>query len=272
MTRIKALLLTFGMFLLINSSTQGQDSQKRVWKGKRCAVCLTYDDGLDVHLKNVIRVLDSLGIKGTFNLMGFSLQGHIDDWRAVAAKGHELGNHSLFHPCNGQLEGRGWVKTEYDLMHYSFARIIDEIRMQNILLEAVDGKSQRTYAYPCGDLMVGDSSYVDKIKDYVIAGRGSQKKIEQIDKVNLYNIGSYGVVTGETADDLIREVKNAMASGGLIVIQFHGVGGGHSIDIPKSEHDKFVRFLKQNEKDIWISTFLEIAQYIKEYNKMKPDR
>src|SRR5690242_322834 len=73
------------------------------WRRKRCAVVLTYDDALNVDLDNAIPVLDSLGLKATFYLSGYSgtLNTRLNDWRAIAANGHELGNHTLFHPCIG---------------------------------------------------------------------------------------------------------------------------------------------------------------------------
>ena len=65
-------------------SLQGQDNGQ--WKGRRCAVVLTYDDALNVHLDKVVPALDSLGLKGTFYLSGFfpSFRARVRDWSAVA--------------------------------------------------------------------------------------------------------------------------------------------------------------------------------------------
>jgi peptidoglycan/xylan/chitin deacetylase (PgdA/CDA1 family) len=66
---------------------------KRVWQDKKCAVSLTHDDALNVHLDTVVPLLDSLGFKGTFYLSGFfpSFRNRSTEWRAVAENGHELG-------------------------------------------------------------------------------------------------------------------------------------------------------------------------------------
>ena len=40
-------------------------------------------------------------------------------------------------------------------MTFSLKRITDEIRLTNTLLESVDGKKQRTFAFTCGDTKVG---------------------------------------------------------------------------------------------------------------------
>ncbi|HEU5101531.1 MAG TPA: polysaccharide deacetylase family protein [Roseiflexaceae bacterium] len=66
----------------------------------QCAVSLTYDDGLPIHYTLVGPALQRLGLLATFYPMVQSdLIWHADSWRGLAQAGHELGNHSLFHPC-----------------------------------------------------------------------------------------------------------------------------------------------------------------------------
>ena len=148
----------------------------RNWNGKKCAVVLTYDDALNVHLDKVIPALDSYNLKGTFYLIGSSpvVANRINEWRAAAKNGHELGNHTLNHPCDGNLPGREFVNSENDLSKYSVARAVNEIRATNTLLKAIDGKEQRTFAYPCGDLTIGDTLYYNFLKKDFIAARGVQ--------------------------------------------------------------------------------------------------
>src|SRR5260370_38355880 len=82
-----------------------------LWNHKQCAVVLTYDDAIDADLDNVLPALDSLKLKGTFYIIGSSpvVTRRMKEWRKAAAHGHELGNHSLYHPCDGSLPGRGLV-------------------------------------------------------------------------------------------------------------------------------------------------------------------
>src|SRR5512139_2870934 len=86
------------------------------WNGKQCAVVLTYDDGLNVHLTNVIPALDSFGFKGTFYICEHDLNAQISGWRKAAGKGQELANHTIWHACAGG-PGRDFVK-DYDLRFY----------------------------------------------------------------------------------------------------------------------------------------------------------
>jgi sialate O-acetylesterase len=166
------------------------------------------------------------------------------------------------------MPGREWVQPDYDLGNYTMRRLLDEIKMANTVLEAIDGKTKRSFAYPCGDMKIGDSSYVDKIKDGFVAARGVTGEMPLINEIDLYNVGAY-VINGQSGEELIELVRKATASNALVVFLFHGVGGEHSLDISLREHRKLLHFLKQNEKDIWIAPFLEVAEYVKEYHQGK---
>jgi len=89
---VPILLLILSTSIFMQSEAQQADQ----WNNKQCAVVLTYDDALNVHLDNVIPALDSLGLKGTFYIIGNSpvLSKRMSEWRLAAKHGHELGNHA----------------------------------------------------------------------------------------------------------------------------------------------------------------------------------
>lgn len=262
--RVTFLIFLLGFGQMINAQEEAP------WHGKQCAVSLTYDDGLNVHLDQVVPILDSLGLNGTFYLAGYfpAFRARMLEWKSVAMKGHELGNHTLFHPCIGKLPGREWVNPNYDLGNYTIQRLIDEIKMASTLLEAIDGKIKRTFAYTCGDTKIGDSSFVDNIKQNFVAARGVIGNMPKIKEIDLYNVGSY-VVNGQSSEELIELVKQAMKANAWIVFLFHGVGGEHALNLSAGEHRKLLQFLKQNESDIWIAPFIDIAEHVREYNQRK---
>jgi sialate O-acetylesterase len=270
-TSIKISVIPKRIFLLFFFITFGYTiiaQEKAMWNNKKCAVSLTYDDALNEQLTNVIPLLDSLGFRATFYITGYfpGFREHPVEWKIAADKGNELGNHTLFHPCEGNAPGREWVNPDYDLNDYSLNRLADEIIMSNILLNSIDGKTKRTFAYPCGDMMADDSSYVPKIKDNFIAARGVEEKMQKIYEIDLYDIGSH-IINDQSADELIDLVKKAMDNNTLLVFLFHGVGGGHSLNISLDSHRKLLHFLKENEKLIWVAPLVEIAEYVKEYNE-----
>ena len=260
------LLITGGKTSQMDSKPQ---SSSQNWNGKKCAVVLTYDDALNVHLDNAIPLLDSLGLKGTFyisaNSSGF--KERTNDWKEAANNGHELGNHTLFHPCYGNLEGREWVNPAYDLSTYSLQRIVDEIRLTNVLLNSIDGKNQRTFAYTCGEMKVGEEHFIVELEDDLVAARAVKGELEQLGEIDLYKINSFPIV-GESGDELVSLVKEAIQTNSLIVFLFHGVGGEHFMDVSLQAHRQLLQFLKENENDIWTATMLDVAINIKE-NKAK---
>lgn len=264
-----ALLRYLGLAIMLAITIlplQGQNNG--LWRGKKCAVVLTYDDALNVHLDKVVPALDSLGLKGTFYLSGFfpSFRARIRDWSVVAQRGHELGNHTLYHPCERNAPGREWVPPDYDLGRYTVRRIVDEIAMANSLLEAIDGRTQRTFAYPCGDTKAGDSSYVSEVKGFFPGARGVQGKMQTIGDIDLYDVGSY-MINGHSGEEMIRLVRDGEAKSALVVFLFHGVGGEHSLNVSVAEHRKLLSFLKEHEQEIWVATLMDVCVWVRESRK-----
>ena len=238
------------------------------WKGKKCSVVLTYDDALNVHLDNVIPVLDSLNLKGTFYLTASSdaAANRINDWRKAASNGHELGNHTLYHPCDATEPGMSWVRPEYDLSKYSLLKIQDEIKMCNTYLKAIDGKTKRTFAFTCGHKKVIEGEFIQTLSNAFIAARSVRGEMHTLDEQKLMDMDCYSM-EGTTGEQMIELVKQAQKSGKLLVFLFHGVGGEHSLNVSKEAHSQLVHYLKENEKDIYIDTMINVAEHIKELKK-----
>jgi sialate O-acetylesterase len=228
---------------------------------------LTYDDAISQHLDNALPVLDSFHLKATFYLTAFSAKDRINDWKKVAVKGYELGNHTLFHPCLGG-KGREWVKPEYDMKSYSVKRMVDEIRMTNGFLEALDGKKERTFAFTCGDMKINDTSFIDQLKNDFVAARAVRNEMHTIGQINVYNVDCY-VVNGNTAVEMEQWVQKAMDSNSLLVILFHGVGGGNALNVSLNDHREFLKYLSQKKKEIWVAPMVEVAKYIRSYQNQK---
>lgn len=239
-----------------------------LWHGKKAAVVLTYDDALNVHLDHAIPDLEARGLKGSFYLSGFfpGSKNRIEDWKKAARSGHELGNHTLYHPCDASLPGRSWVSPEKDLSQYSTQKIVQEIKMANVFLEALDGKKERTFAYTCGDTQTGEGSFTAAIKDDFVAARGVRKRLNLIGNINLQDIDCY-VVNGESGEQLIEWVKEAQKQNALLTILFHGVGGEHNLNVSLKAHRALLDYLQKNSDDIWTTTLLEAAKHVKKHQE-----
>lgn len=243
----------------------------KLWRGKKAAVVLTYDDALDVHLDNSMPILDSVGFKGTFYLTA-AFEGskdRIQDWKKAAERGHELGNHTLYHPCDASKPGRSWVKPENDLSQYNTKEIVREIDMTNAFLKSLDGKDERTFAYTCGDTETGEGSFIEAIKGKFIAMRGVNSSLNKIENLDLNNMNCYVVVKGNE-DQMIEWAEKAREENALLVVLFHGVGGGHDVNVDLKKHHDFVKYLKNNEDDYWVTTLLDASKHcIEKLEKQK---
>jgi len=246
------------LLLLLNFAAQAQD--KITWPNhKKAVIVLTYDDALRSQLNVAIPQLDSAHLKGTFFLTGELNSQTIPQWRRANKNGHELANHTVFHPC---------LSTDDNPMaseHYTVYRIIHEIEVMNHFLFAVDGKDAHTYAYPCTETHVGGKDYVDSLRKhstvkYARIGGDANAVITDFKHLDPLLVPSYGLEDHTTADKLIAFVKKVEASGGMGVIMFHGVGGDY-ITTSAQAHRELLAYLKENKKDIWVATFQQAMDY-----------
>lgn len=258
----KVRFIMFLAVLIININAVAQFGNP-AWRGKKAAVVLTYDDAINEHLDNAVPVLDSLGLKATFYITAFStsVQARLNEWKKLAVTGHELGNHTLFHPCVGGT-GREWVSKQNDLRNYSVRRMENEIRMTNLFLQALDSKTKRTFAFTCGDMKVEDSAFINGMKNDFVAARAVRDEMHKINEVDLYNVDCY-MVNNHSFEQMKVWVDKAIQTNSLLVILFHGVGGGNGLDVSLENHRKILAYIKQQEKDILIAPMLETAEHIK---------
>ena len=239
----------------------GEEDQ--LWHGKQAAVVLTYDDALAGHLDRVVPLLDSLNLKASFYLTAAfpGFQNRIEDWRRVARRGHELGNHTLYHPCDGSGPGREWVSESNDLSQYTTEAMLREIDATNSLLQALDGETERTFAYTCGDTATADGSFKEALPERFTAARGTSPGLDTPASADLYNLHTY-VANGHSAEEMIGWIRAAQEKNALITILFHGVGGGHDINVGTAAHRELVEYLYSHQDELWINTLREVVEHL----------
>lgn len=223
------------------------------WPNNRqVAISLSYDDALDSQLDNAAPALRAAGLHASFYLTLSSavVAKRLQEWRELAAQGHELGNHTLFHHCRGSLPGRDWVGPHQDLDKRSPAQLREEILTANQFLQAIDGLQQRTFTPPCGDTLAGGEDYLTLIRAEMLAIKGQEPKA--LNAVWL----APSEISGEA---LIQLVEQHAATSKLINLTFHGVGGDH-LAISEKAHRQLLNFLALNSDRFYVATYREIAQ------------
>lgn len=247
---------------LLTTATQTISPTVKPWPlGKRAALSLTYDDALSSQLDIALPQLNRLGFKATFYVTVESpiFLTRVDEWRQASVDGHELGNHSLFHPCYGgdTVAGRDWVKSESDLSNYSVARVIRELGLANGVLGMIDGKQQRTFAYPCSDTSAGQKSFINAIKPLFSAARLT---VDQTSSTEQYTLPSLAADQVDT-NTMIDYVKSLMQSGGYGTITFHGVGGDY-LSVSAESHQVLLDFLAKHQQELWVTSVQNVAAHL----------
>jgi peptidoglycan/xylan/chitin deacetylase (PgdA/CDA1 family) len=227
------------------------------------AVSLTYDDGLATQTGNALPDLNRMGIKATFFPSGAALidASRAPAWKQVAASGHEIGCHTINHPCDLKYD---FVRPGFGLQDYSLDRMKAELDMNIKIINGFGYTSGNyVFAYPCGESALGAGmglSYVPLIKKMFIAARGIKSNCADPVKVDLHNVPSYGVECG--ADGMIKIVEEARAKNGWAVFLFHGIGGEY-ISVTTEAHRLLLEYLHENRLDIYIERFGTVSGYIK---------
>jgi len=237
-----------------------------------CAVSLTYDDGLPVHYTLVGPALEAHGLRATFYPMVQSdLWVHPEQWRRLAQAGHELGNHSLFHPCRRTRAGEHpWLAEEYNLCGYTPERLRSELEVANFVLRLIDGQTERTYGNTCCDTTIGlgdgEQPMAPILMDLFVAARGTLTNawVEPARSLDLLNVGCIGADARSFAE-LTGMVEQARARGGWAVLMIHGVGAEtHDLHLDRDAHQQFIDWLARQET-IWTAPFREVAKYMRQF-------
>ena len=94
-------------------------------------------------------------------------------------------------------------------------------------------------------------------------GKGGADVAKQ---VALDNVDCYGI-NGQLGSYMIDLVKQAQKSHTLLVFLFHGVGGGHPLNVDLAAHRQLLRYLKAHEQEIDIAPMVEVAESIRAYQQ-----
>jgi hypothetical protein len=256
MKRAKAILL-FIIILLTSDigycGTVAYPYAVGSWPGFRSgAVTYTFDDGCSNQYAIAIPMFNEFGFKMTL----YPVINWGPNWTALqnaAAAGHEVGSHTMSHP---NFSGMSIAAQTQEL-----------VDSQNAVNSHITGQQCRTIAYPfCAP---SDQTLTAQ---YYIAARHCQGNIESTTPSNMYQISS--IICGnagsvQTAADFNTRFASVASSTGWCVFLIHGIDndGGYS-PLLSTALRASLQYLDTHRNTLWVSTFGNVAKYIKERNSV----
>ncbi|MCC7192818.1 MAG: polysaccharide deacetylase family protein [Phycisphaeraceae bacterium] len=238
--------------------------QKFTWpNGKRCAVSLSFDDARVSQVDTGLPILRCHGVRATFYVIMSNVEQRLAGWRAAVDAGHEIGNHTVTHPCSGNfifsrataLENRTLADMERDL---------DDATSQ---IQARLSVTPTTFAYPCGQTWVGRGeelqSYVPLVARKFAVGRGFKQESD-----NDPAFCDLAQVAGTDFDrqpfeQLSALVLKAAEHGRWLVLAGHDVGTEGKQSVAKNVLDEFCRYCLDPANGVWIDTVATVGAYVR---------
>ncbi|TVR52914.1 MAG: hypothetical protein EA425_04175 [Puniceicoccaceae bacterium] len=240
-------------------------------RGAGGGLSLTFDDGLDVHLERVAPLLETHGLRGTFYAhLQSGISARPQAWRELAARGHELGNHTLFHPCRKEpREKYTWVDDAFDLCTYSESRLRAELSAANTCLHFIDGHLERSFGNTCCHTTFGageeERSMSPMLAELFPAARGAVTHRCAIPgpELDWTNLGCFAA-DNRSLDDLQRYARTAMQSGGWAILMIHGIGAEtHQMHLDPQAFAAFLDWLADLQGDLWVAPVIEVARQLR---------
>ena len=245
------------------SGAPGQKSAFRWPEGKRAALSLSFDDARPSQIDNGLPLLNKHGVKATFYVSPPRLGERLEGWKQAVKDGHEIGNHSLTHPCSGNFP---WSqKKALELMTLDGIR--EELVGASREIEAQLAVTPRTFAYPCGQTFVGRGrdlkSYVPLVAELFQAGRGWMNESPN-DPVFCDLALLMGVPSDNQDFDRIRPVlEQARERGAWLVLAGHDIGNAAERQTTRiAMLEALCKYAQDPANRIWIDTIGTISEHV----------
>ncbi|MFB0555060.1 MAG: polysaccharide deacetylase family protein [Phycisphaerae bacterium] len=230
--------------------------------GKRAAISLTFDDARFSQIDSGLPILDEYGTKATFYVSINNLEERVDAWKKAAANGHEIGNHTMTHPCSGNFP----FARERALENYTLDKMRNELEESNNIIERLLGVRPVSFAYPCGQKYVGRGrnlkSYVPLVAEEFLAGRGWMDEWANdpafCDMAQLMGVE----LDGKDFEQVKQLFDRTLANGGWLVFCGHEIGEGGRQTTLSSTLKALCEYAQDPANGLLLGTVEEVASYI----------
>ena len=257
------------LFILsIHINGEAQTTSKFSWpKGKEAAISLSFDDGRYSQVESGTALLDSLDVKATFYVVPAAVEERLDGWKKAVTSGHEIGNHSLYHPCSGNFV---WSR-EHALENYTLDSMRYELTEANRRIQELLGVKPNVFAYPCGQKFTGrginTKSYVPLIAEMFISGRGF---LEETPNDPVFT--DFAQITGIESDgkdfeQILPLLQEAKKKGQWVVLAGHEMGESGLQTTRLTMLRKLIAYAQDPDNKIWIAPVGTVTSYIQQRRK-----
>lgn len=232
--------------------------------GKRAALSLTFDDARLSQVDTGLPILEHFHLKGTFYVILRNVELRLEAWAAAVTAGHEIGNHTLNHPCSGNYP----FARAKALEDYTLHRMAEELDETSRRLRELLGVEPRSFAYPCGQDFVGRgagrASYVPLVAERFLVGRSYLSG-----PYNLPGVFDPAAAASEGMDNRSWEaIRNcidaAIEAGGWLILTGHEVAESGDLAVDPAVFRQICAYAREREDELYTGTVAQIGSHLRD--------
>ena len=228
------------------------------------ALSLTFDDARLSQIDKGIPILDKYNVKATFYVSPDNMEQRVEGWKKAVKNGHDIGNHSLVHPCSGNFT---WARSRA-IEDYTLQSMYAELDSASRIIENLLGVKPSSYAYPCGQTFIGKAnetkSLVPLISSMFESGRTWMAEAPN-DPVYCDMAQITGIeLDGKSFEQIKVLIESAKENGSWLVLAGHEMGEGGEQTSLLNTIEAICKYASDPANEIWIDDVHSIAEYVRE--------
>ena len=236
-------------------------------RDRRAAVSLSFDDARISQIDTGLELFEQLGLKATFYVSPNAMVKRLDGWKKMVAAGHEIGNHSMTHPCTANY------KFSTPLEGLSVKQMEAELDEATAVIQKILGVKPVSFAYPCGQKFIGRgeqaTSYIPLVAKRFTSGRGyldeAANAPEVCDLAQLMGTVFDGITFAQMKVHLDRAVKDQR----WVVFAGHEIGASAHQTTDVAALRELAAYLKDPAQGFWVDTVGNIAAHLRSVRGVK---
>ena len=261
---MKTYLLTLLLFVSLLATAQTPQPRFSWPAGKDLALSLSFDDARTSQVDVGAAVFERLGGKATFYVNPPAVEKRLEGWRKIAAAGHEIGSHTIKHPCSGNFP----FSRDRALDDYTLERMRTELLETKAVLRRQLGIDAESFAYPCGQKYAGrgleTKSYVPLVFEIHSSGRGWLDEAPNdpgyVDMGQLTGME----MDGKEFEQILPLIEKARKDGHWLILAGHEINTGGNQTTRVSLLEKLIPYASNPANRIWLAPVGTVAKYVRE--------